>query len=71
MAAHYIAIDRAKQGTAVVDYVFDTSSTAAGELEVRIEDAPGWTRAEVAQRLRRIAAMMESGAIGGSNFPIL
>jgi len=69
MAAHFIAIDRGKQGTKTADFVFDTSSTAAGELEVRIEDAVGWTRAEVASRLRKIATMMESGPIGGSNFP--
>jgi hypothetical protein len=70
MAAHYAASYRGKQYTKEEDFTFDTSSTAAADMELRIEDAVSLKRADVIHFLRGLIRIYEGGAIAGQNFPV-
>lgn len=67
MAAHYFSINRGKSGTKFSDITKGTSSEAADELELRVEDAPGWTRKEVIMALKSLIRVFEER--GQSTFP--
>jgi len=68
MAAHYIATYRGKQsGATPTDWTFDTSSTAAADIELRIEDAIAWTRLEVVEALKGLIRVLEEPSL--STYP--
>ena len=69
MAAHFVAGYRGKEYTKQADFTFDTSTTAAADIELRIEDALSLNRKDVVQFCEGIIRLMQSGEIAGLNFP--
>jgi hypothetical protein len=55
MADHYISLNRGANTLRDSSFAWTTSSTAGAELEVRILDAVGWKKSEIAYMLRAIA----------------
>lgn len=71
MSNHFVSINRGKDGFHPDDFTLATSSTTGDDLELRIADAPGWTRFEVVRALETLIRWYSSNAgnLGGSNFP--
>ena len=72
MADHYFGINRGNDGLIQVQIVRG-SSTGSTDMELRVGNAIGWTRADVARNLRALALEFEmaGSASDETNFPPL
>jgi hypothetical protein len=70
MGNKFISSNRGKALTKQADFTFDTSSTAGDDLEIRIADGASLTRADVIRFCDGIKRIMQSGQLGGMNFPL-
>lgn len=72
MADHFIGLNRGAIGYADAKLVYGTS-TAATDVELRVADAAGWTRAELYQALKVISDKLVAPGSpdADSQFPVI
>lgn len=75
MSNHFIAINRGVEGMKSSDFVLDTSSTTAADIELRIADVDGQgnplTRLDINKALESFQRAINSGKLLISTFPPL
>jgi hypothetical protein len=67
MASNYVALQRGGKGFKLSDFTTGTSSTAAADIELRVEDSAGLTHKEVILALKQMITFFTNRTMNPTN----
>jgi hypothetical protein len=71
MASHFVSLNRGQEGTKYSDFVTGAASSGNVGIELRLDDAAGYTKVDVVKALEAFERFFEnSQQVGASGFVV-